>query len=117
MNVTLANGRKLKLTFVHSSPDFKTRADAGEFRIALDSDAARIGRRITLCNISEVGDTPDQTVLIGQGVALCHPNDTFNKAKGRKLALTYALAAAEAAGVSRNDRRAVWNVYLTPPVK
>src|SRR4051812_10071345 len=32
MNVTLANGRKLKLTFVHSSPDFKTRADAGEFR-------------------------------------------------------------------------------------
>jgi hypothetical protein len=79
----------------------------GSGTAAVDNSAEIVNRRLTLCEVVEVlpadttgdqeGDAqPEQEtyVLLGQGIAICHPNDTFSKAVGRKMALHYALQAA-----------------------
>jgi hypothetical protein len=112
MTVKTASGRTLHVHFVHSSYNGITRVNAGAERQALDADARLIDRRLTLCDVSEV-EGADMYTLLGQGVAVCHPNDSFNKATGRKKAMTAALRAS---GLSDMDRRDVWNDYLKPPV-
>lgn len=112
MTVATRSGRSLKLSFIHSSHNFDTRKDAGDNRIAVDNLAAAVNRRVTICTINELGDTKEQNVLIGEGLSMCHPSDTFDKAKGRKIALTNALVAASAdGGLTREDRQDIWNVY------
>ena len=56
----------------------------------------------TVCGIFE-GDTP-----VGEGVATVYVTDRFEYEKGRKTSLKYAM---EAAGLSREERKQVWEQY------
>lgn len=119
MTLTTSTGRNINIHFVHSSHDFKTREGAGIQRQELDKDALAFGtaqglrdtrpRRLTLCELSEVVGEKEFNVL-GQGIGVCHPNDTFKKPVGRKAALT---AAMQAAGMDATERGSIWNAYLT----
>ncbi len=116
MTVYLPTGRTVKLTFVHSSPNFETKPGATSLRLAIDADARRMGRRLTLCEISRLGfsgstasdESSVSYATLGHGVAVCHPNDVFSKAAGRKVAVGHALVAAE---LDYDDRAAVWAAY------
>lgn len=138
MTVYTTTGRTLHIHFVHSShlednpmsSNFglpATRHGAGAIRVALDRDAELVGRRLTLCSISEVTDgssptyprpdgsygypgshAPEVYQMLGQGVSICHPNDTFKKPIGRKTSLTMALKAS---GLNYTDRSEVWDAY------
>lgn len=126
MTVTTSTGRTIHLHFIHSSHDFKTRDGASEQRRALDDDAIAYGllnghrdirpRRLTLCTLSEVGGTldahgkPENYMVLGQGIGVCHPKDAFLKPVGRKAALT---AAMQASGMDRDERKSIWDAYLT----
>ncbi len=120
MTVTTASGKTVHLHFIHSSHDFETRIGAGAERRSLDTDARMANRRLTLCDVSEVSFSGDSTgqndtenyMLLGQGVSICHPNDTFKKSMGRKLALTNALIASGDA-LSKDDRASIWDAYRT----
>lgn len=117
MTVTLQSGRKLNVHFMHSSHDVNSVVSPGTIRAALNHDAKLIGRRLTLCDISEVayqstnglGAVFNNYRLVGRGIAICHPNDEFKKPVGRKVALTNALASAN---LSLGDRVNVWDDYL-----
>jgi hypothetical protein len=125
MVISLSTGRSLKLHFLHSSHNFDTRKDAGSMRIALDADAREFGRRLTLCEVSEVNTVDGESTYttLGAGVAICHPNDTFQKTVGRKLSLAKALSAALPSGANDDtlsegqiaanyqDRDEVWAAY------
>jgi hypothetical protein len=128
MTVT-SQGRTINVHFMHSSPDFKTREGASVVRVKLDTDAVLCGRRLTTCDVSEVfvavnGDTANTDyTLLGSGTAICHPNDSFNKAKGRKQSMEYALLAAwpskdidtslsdNVAAQNKQARQSVWDAY------
>ncbi len=47
--------------------------------------------------------------IYGIGVSHCSPNDMVNKAKGRKIALTYALDEAK---FDRETRTKIWKKYF-----
>lgn len=99
MTITLSTGRTINLGYVHSSPDFVTREGSGALRQALDADARNMGRRLTLCEISQVSfsgssDSPvseKSYATLAQGVGVCHPTDVFDKATGRFVATCAAL--------------------------
>lgn len=124
MKVTLSTtGVTLNVLFVHSSHgahlnDFVQKTDAGITRTTVDNFAKELGRRLTLCEISEVGYSGDSTGqsdeevfnVLGQGWSVCHPNDVFEKRAGRKLAFGKALVAAGIA--DRGVREELWNAYL-----
>lgn len=102
---------------MHSSHNFVTRPDAGAFRRGLDETARREGRRMTLCEVAEIqnfnasdssGHADEVFNVLGQGMSVCHPNDQFRKAMGRKVSLTAALTAA---GLDLNERESVWDNY------
>ena len=113
---TLSTGRTIKLAFVHSSHDFETREGSGALRQALDADARNMGRRLTLCEVSQVGfsgstesaESEKSYATLGQGVAVCHPKDVFSKAGGRKGSLGKALLAA---GLNHDERSEIWAAY------
>jgi hypothetical protein len=105
MTITLATGRTLNINFVHSSPDFETREGAGAMRQALDADARNMGRRLTLCEISQVGFSGSSDgngnvvseksyATLAQGVGVCHPSDVFEKSTGRLVSTVAALRGA-----------------------
>lgn len=52
-------------------------------------------------------DDPQHSVITYYGHAFCHPLDQFNKATGRRVALTHAIA-----NLPREERRAVWQTWL-----
>ena len=116
MTLTLSTGKTIKLAFVHSSHDFETRTGSGALRQALDADARNMGRRLTLCEISQVSfsgstesdESEKSYATLGQGVAVCHPKDVFSKATGRKRAVG---AALKAAGLNYDERSEVWAAY------
>ena len=56
----------------------------------------------TVCGIFN-GETP-----IAEGVAKVHKLDRFEYEKGRKISLKYALEAAE---MTRDERRQIWEQY------
>ena len=56
----------------------------------------------TVCGIFD-GDAP-----VGEGVATVHVNDRFEYNEGRKVSLKYAM---EAAGLSRDERKQIWEQY------
>ena len=49
----------------------------------------------------------ENPALFLQDLALCHPNDQFNKAKGRKLALARAIES-----LPRAERKQIWAAYF-----
>ena len=114
MTVTLPTGRTVKLNFIHSSPNFVTQEGASIARVAIDELARELGRRLTQCEISQVAfsGTSEQAVsdlsYTSLGIAVCHPNDTFDKALGRKYAVEKALLAAD---FTYDERAAVWAAY------
>ena len=90
-----------------------------EYEDGVVQDRAGVERRVrypfaTQCIIKEgqpvkVPET-DTTVPVGFGRAVCHPNDRFDKEKGRKVALAYAL---DDMGVkSKAQRFTVWQAYF-----
>jgi hypothetical protein len=118
MTVTTASGKTIHLHFVHSSHDGATRPGAGAQRQELDAIAFEGGRRLTLCDVSQVTYSGDSTgdndtenyMLLGQGISICHPNDTFKKPVGRKIALTHALLAS-GDSLDKLDRADIWDAY------
>lgn len=52
-------------------------------------------------------DRDDQ--VIAEKIAVCYFKDKFEKAKGRKIALSRALTASH---LSKEERTEVWNEYL-----
>ena len=58
------------------------------------------GRRLTKCEIIE------DSGVIAQGVAFCHPNDNFNKEIGRKTSLRAAVSEMD-----RETRADIWFAY------
>ncbi len=131
--LTTRTGRRLKITFIHSSHGGNTREDAGEARLALDALADIEGGRLTQCEIIE--ETNGNFAILGVGIAKCHAKDTFKKKTGCKISLTYALEAASDVialdaenlfaqsddlallgalpPLTREDRKDVWDVYNT----
>lgn len=49
----------------------------------------------------------ENSALFLQDLALCHPSDQFNKAKGRKLSLARAIEE-----LPREERRQIWAAYF-----
>ena len=47
--------------------------------------------------------------VVAEKVAICSSKDTFEKAKGRKIALSRALMASH---FSKEERKEIWNRYL-----
>jgi hypothetical protein len=138
MTVTTAQGRTINIHFMHSSPDFVTREGASTVREALDDAARDCGRRLTTCDVSEArysGGSGQETEvdynLLGSGTAICHPHQEggFNKARGRKTSLEYALLCAwpskdidptlsdEEAIQNKQERESVWKAYLLATIK
>lgn len=72
------------------------------FRHERDSEGKYSHPVRTVCGIFE-GETP-----IGEGVATVHKLDRFEYDKGRKISLRYAM---QAAGLTREERRQVWEQY------
>lgn len=102
MQVTLKNGRRLKVQFVHSSHDFVTHeAIAGGLRQFVDNLARSLSRRVTLCDIADVTDGPvvdtKQYTSLAQGFAVCYYKDNYVKLAGRSLALARAVSNLYAA--------------------
>lgn len=67
----------------------------------------------TTCQLYRVNpqDRKDVSIL-SEGVARCSPLDTFNKEKGRKVALTNAVAALREAGaLTKDESRLLWTAY------
>lgn len=120
MVITLSDGRTYKVAFIHSSADFGLDKhgnvkQSGPTRLAIDAVARDAGRRLTACEIAEVGYTStegrtEETYhLRGQGVAICHPKDNFDKSKGRKASFTKALLAS---GFNVAQREQFWAAYV-----
>lgn len=64
----------------------------------------------TTCYVHEVdGVAGTWKEMLGMGQSRCSPSDTFNKEKGRKIALVRAL---DDAAFNRSDRGAVWDAYF-----
>jgi hypothetical protein len=59
---------------------------------------------VTLCRIVEVGTNKELAIAR----AACSAQDNFNRAVGRKIALTRAITTA---GLGEHTRRALWNAY------
>lgn len=71
--------------------------------------------RSTICQVYELIHTDTSikpfAILLGEGEAVCgkfSPSEQFNKERGRKLALTKALART---ALTKNERAAVWEGY------
>jgi hypothetical protein len=64
-------------------------------------------QRVTECYIWNF-DSTLSIKLVGAGLARCHHRDQFNKATGRRLALTRAMIVAK---LDRVDRTLVWRAY------
>lgn len=80
-------------------------------------DASVRPHRRTRCDLFKVLDTMDEhgkpkLQLISAGIAHCgiFSKDSFNKEKGRKLALARALKMA---GLTRDERLRVWEAYFS----
>jgi len=106
MTVTLSTGRTVKLHWVHSSHNNVTREGAGAQRQMLDDLARTRGRRLSMCEVSQVDE--GEYATLGQGIAMTHPNDTFRKDLGRKHSLGKALVAASLTRAERDD---VWAAF------
>lgn len=95
-SVMTADGRALKIQVIHSYADAGfVPADAGELRFYVEEVAAILDRRVTLARVTELTRNGEEFVL-GEGFAVCHPNDTFKKDVGTKVAIGYALQASSA---------------------
>lgn len=128
MQVTLSTGQTLRISFAHSS-HVATDPETGERKLTekpnpggtrkrIDGYSAEMDlRRLTLCEIAEVGYSGDATgqsdeksyLVLGEGWGVCHPSDTFTKLVGRKIALAGALTAA---GIEPDQRAEVWAAYF-----
>ena len=139
MLVKLSTGQTLKITFVHSSEletvrdgklkivQLHKRPNPSATRQRIDGLVEELNeyfkdgfRRLTLCEVAEVGTISDATgtsdekayLVLGEGWAVCHPNDVkdkrFSKPTGRKIALAGALKAA---GIEFDQRKEVWKAY------
>jgi hypothetical protein len=64
-------------------------------------------QRVTVCYIWNFDSEPS-IQLLGTGQARCYYRDQFNRATGRKLALTRAMTVA---GLDKVDRTLVWRAY------
>ncbi len=128
---------------MHSSPDGISRPGASPARQALDALAMwddslfshrgpAAPRRLTLCTISRVINAadgpgrrgalePDEIYnVLGQGLSVCHPNDTFSKAIGRKKSLAASMRVAlsttkdepeDVQVQNYQDRTDIWNAF------
>jgi hypothetical protein len=78
----------------------------------------RPGRRTTICDIWETVQKDGKLVtanLITSATAVCSRQDVFNKEKGRKSAITFALAATGDETFSKEDREVIWTTYFNRP--
>ena len=92
----------LGISFVHSKPLTKMVANRG---------LAEPYCRTTKCVL--FGITHNQTIKLAEGVSRCSWLDNFRKSTGRKLALARALSALT--GLTREERKKVWEAYLSRP--
>ena len=83
MILQLDNGQKFDVRFTHH----------------LDSPVPHTEVQIANC------EWDSTSYLLGAG--LCHPNDQFNKAIGRKVALARAIS-----GLPRETRTQIWKAYF-----
>jgi hypothetical protein len=82
--------------------------------------AQRCGTKTT-CIVKQYFTGVDEPTLIAEEFAECHPDDQFNKEKGRKLALTRVLDVlfppdpwdSDSHEDNRENRQAFWDVYLS----
>ena len=82
--------------------------------------AQRCGVKTT-CIIKQYFAGQEDPVTVAEEFAECHPEDQFNKEKGRKLALTRALDVIfpslswdmDESVDNRECRQAFWDVYLS----
>ena len=81
----------------HQAINFKHVTVAGE-------DGAN--RRATVCELVVVNN--NESTVLSQGIAYCHPKDNFNKSQGRKISLAKALSKA---GLAKDARTQYWEAY------
>jgi hypothetical protein len=77
------------------------------FHYTREAYGGQTHRKDTVCSIYEKGEGKPKS-LLSEGDALLHPYDNFNTVKGRKIALTRALAPLD-----KELRRAIWKGYLS----
>lgn len=65
------------------------------------------GSRFTLCQLGVSRSEDEMPLNSSSGISLCSRKDNFNKATGRKLALTRALAYHD-----RGFRTKIWEAYF-----
>jgi len=116
MFVSVSDGRKFKVQFVHSSHDGKRAvASPGGLRQFVDNLAASLNRRVSFCEISEIdtkvvnGEPVTGFVALSQGFALCHHKDQFNKRTGRAYCLDRALLNS---GLSYLAQDEIWDALF-----
>ncbi len=70
------------------------------------------GERKTTCIVEKshlgIFTREMKTEVVGKGIATCSVNDNFCREKGRKLAMLRAMINA---GISKENRREVWETY------
>lgn len=67
-------------------------------------------KRHTECKVLQVIEGKDMPAFVGIGYAKCHPNDNFDKEKGRQLSLKQALKDAN---FDKSERAIFWEEYRT----
>lgn len=64
--------------------------------------------RHTECKILTPIEDTEMPGFISIGYAKCHPNDNFDKERGRQISLSKALEDAE---FSKEERKVFWDIY------
>lgn len=108
-----ALGRKYQIGFSHDAPIRDEKGNQVKCT------------RCTECYITELIELDDRRArqIVSQGLAMCNKQDQFNRDRGRKLALTRALAKifphieGTEGDMFREVRRMFWHVYLNRKAK
>ena len=75
-------------------------------RFHYPTDSFGSERRVTEC-VAEVGEKEERKV-IAKGIAVCHDNDRFQKAVGRKIAFARLLQFMK---INKEERTKIWKLY------
>ena len=97
LKLKISDTKHVFLTFVHEQYD----------TILKD---ALTGIQLRGITIAKIYANHNDGYPVGTGVAWCSVHDNFNKAKGRKVALTNALKKTD---LTQWERKTLWTEYFT----
>lgn len=95
-----------RVRFVHTYASFST--SGAVLFVQPKPDAEWLYNRVTVCEVSVLNKNTNEFDGIAGSYSVCHEMDQFNKAVGRRIALTNALHQI----ADKNLRRSIWKAYF-----